>query len=84
MSTVPEVVAARHCGIRVLGLSLITNRVAQGLGVDCKAFVARELAGEPHGEEEEEMIASHAEVLETGRMRGVEMQGLVSRIVEMI
>ncbi|XP_044049403.1 purine nucleoside phosphorylase 6 [Siniperca chuatsi] len=27
MSTVPEVVAARHCGLRVLGLSLITNKV---------------------------------------------------------
>lgn len=37
MSTVPEVVVARHCGLCVFGLSLITNKVVTDYNSQKKA-----------------------------------------------
>lgn len=86
MSTIPEVVCARHAGVRVLGLTLVTNRVAQGFPTDLKAELRAELGetGVRLDKEPEEMVASHEEVLQTGKARAVVMQDLVARIVDMI
>lgn len=32
MSTVPEVIAARHCGLRILAMSLVTNKAVMEVG----------------------------------------------------
>lgn len=74
MSTVPEIVVARHCGIRVLALSLVTNcavlspvprgddRLLQGKGVEELDAILQE------GK------ANHEEVLEAGRSAAIDMQ----------
>ena len=74
MSTVPEIIVARHCGLRVLALSLVTNKAVLDAG--------------PRGDSEsiqnkdekdlEKMIgegkASHAEVIEVSHQAARDMQ----------
>lgn len=74
MSTVPEIVTARHCGLRVLAMSLVTNNAVL-------APVTRgdeeTLQGKDAGELNdliEEGKAGHEEVLEAGRAAAVDMQ----------
>ena len=74
MSTVPEIVAARHCGLRVIALSLVTN----------KAVLSPVPRGDDHlleKKESEELDAllqegkaSHEEVLEPARSAALDMQ----------
>lgn len=72
MSTVPEVVTARHCGWKVLALSLITNECV----VDPPASVRDE---KPVPIQEGK--ATHAEVLENSAKASKDVQDLIYAIV---
>ncbi|KAJ5139096.1 Inosine guanosine/xanthosine phosphorylase [Penicillium bovifimosum] len=77
MSTVPEIVTARHCGLRVLAFSLVTNQaVLSPVPRGDEDLLQNKAAGELSAILEEGK-ATHEEVLEAGRAAAIDMQKLV-------
>jgi purine-nucleoside phosphorylase len=68
MSTVHEVIVARHMGIEVLGLSLVTNMAA----------------GVPRMEEETAELIDHQDVLEIGRHAARQFTSLLTALIPQI
>ncbi|KAF2639088.1 hypothetical protein P280DRAFT_528613 [Massarina eburnea CBS 473.64] len=81
MSTVPEIVVARHAGVRVLAFSLVTNSAVLEPGVRGDDAAIQSMSTTELDEHLSKGKANHLEVLEAGREAAKDMQALVKQIL---
>ncbi|CUS09792.1 unnamed protein product [Tuber aestivum] len=82
MSTVPEIIVARHCGIRVLAMSLVTNISVLEPGPGGDSPIVEEMDEEGLRDFLAAGVANHNEVLEAGATAAKDLQELVRQFVD--
>lgn len=74
MSTVPEIIVARHCDMRVLAISLVTNKALLEDGPRGNDIQIQESSRPDLTRAIEKGKASHEEVLDAGEKAAREVQ----------
>jgi len=74
MSTVPEIIAARHCGIKVLAMSLVTNNAVLDPGPKGNDESFASASDEAMEKALEQGKANHEEVLEASKHAAEEIK----------
>src|SRR4051794_14964297 len=80
MSTVPEIIVARHSGIRVLAFSLVTNNAVLEAGIAGNDPQVQNMSPSELAEYLANGKANHEEVLEAGRKAAEDMQVCVFQL----